>query len=143
MAEVDGDPATFGDRLNFLFETVHPADRRPYSNEEVASAISDDGGTRISATYIWYLRKGYRDNPTIKHVEALASFFGVPAAYFFNEDAKFQVTRELKLVQALKSVGAQKLALRAGGLSDKSIESLLEMTDCIRELEGLPKTTDK
>lgn len=143
MAEVDGYPATFGDRLNFLFDTVHPADRRPYSNEEVASAISDDGGTRISTTYIWYLRKGYRDNPTIKHVEALAAFFGVPPAYFFNEDTKFQVTQELKLVQALKSVGAQKLALRAGGLSDKSIESLLEMTDCIRELEGLPKTTDK
>lgn len=125
MAEVNGYPATFGDRLNFLFDTVHPADRRPYSNDEVASAISDDGGTRISTTYIWYLRKGYRDNPTIKHVEALAAFFGVPPAYFFNEDTKFQVTQELKLVQALKSVGAQKLALRAGGLSDKSIESLL------------------
>jgi hypothetical protein len=136
---------TFTDRLNFLFETVHPAGRRPYSNEEVAAGISahDQDGVSISATYIWMLRTGRRDNPTIKHVEGLARFFGVPSAYFFNDDTSTQVAQELALLQALKNAGAQKLALRATGLSSRSLESILEMIDRVRELEGLPASADE
>lgn len=143
MATSERPLATFADRLNFLFETVHPATRRRYSNDEVAAAIHDHHATGISATYIWLLRNARRDNPTIKHVEALARFFGVPSAYFFNEDMTSQVTRELRLAQTLKSVGVQRLALRANGLSAQSIDTLIEMIDRVRELEGLPKESDE
>lgn len=135
--------ATFADRLNFLFETVHPATRGPYSNDQVAETISTQQATKISAAYIWLLRTGRRDNPTIKHVEALARFFGVPPGYFFNEDTAGQVAQELRLVQALKTVGVQKLALRATGLSTRSIDSLLEVINRVRELEGLSKQSDE
>jgi transcriptional regulator with XRE-family HTH domain len=138
----DGDQSapTLADKLSHLFETVHGADRGPYSNEEVAARIREQGGPTISATYIWLLRKGQRDNPTLKHLEALAGFFGVPPAYFFDDETTATVNAELGLLHALKDLGVQRLALRAAGLSPRSLESIAEMIERVRELEGLPRS---
>jgi transcriptional regulator with XRE-family HTH domain len=130
---------TLSEKLNHLFETVHPAGRGPYSNEEVATSIRERGGPTISGTYIWLLRKGGRDNPTMKHIEALAGFFGVPPAYFFDDETAAKVEAELDLLQAMKDSGVQKVALRAAGLSPKSLDSIAEVIDRVRELEGLPR----
>jgi hypothetical protein len=64
MAE-DGRPArrTLAQKLDHLFATVHPP-KGEYTHEEVATGIRDRGGPTISATYVWQLRKGLRDNPT-------------------------------------------------------------------------------
>jgi transcriptional regulator with XRE-family HTH domain len=125
------------DKLNHLFATVHPAERGPYSNEEVAAAIRDRGPT-ISGTYIWLLRKGDRDNPTLKHLEALAAFFGVPAAYFFDDDAAARIDAELDLLATMRDLGVQRVAMRMAGLSSRSLESIAEVIERVRELEGLP-----
>ncbi|RJQ80008.1 XRE family transcriptional regulator [Pseudonocardiaceae bacterium YIM PH 21723] len=132
-------PRTLADKLNHLFSTVHPGDRGPYSNEEVAAGIRTQGGPTVSATYIWLLRKGQRDNPTMKHLEALAGFFGVPAAYFFDDDTAAAVTAELALLNAMRDSGVQQVAMRAVGLSAKSLNSIVEMIKHVRELEGLPR----
>src|SRR2546427_7968433 len=63
------------ERVDRLFRTIHPRNRGEYSFEEVAEAIRARGGPTVSATYLWQLRKGLRDNPTKKHLEALADFF--------------------------------------------------------------------
>jgi transcriptional regulator with XRE-family HTH domain len=60
---------------------------REYSYREVARAIEQHGEVTISASYLHQLRTGAKDNPTIKHVEAIASFFGVPAANFLDDEA--------------------------------------------------------
>jgi transcriptional regulator with XRE-family HTH domain len=132
-------PRTLGEKLSHLFESIHPAGRGPYSNEEVAAAIRDQGGPTISATYLWLLRKGQRDNPTLKHVEALAGFFGVPPAYFFDDETTAKVDAELELLNAMKDLGVQKVAMRVAGLSPRSLDSIAEMIDRVRELEGLPQ----
>jgi len=75
---------TLAEKIDRLFQTVHPADGE-YTHEEVASAIREAGGPTISGSYLWQLRKGVRDNPTMRHLEALSEFFGVPPAYFFDE----------------------------------------------------------
>jgi hypothetical protein len=139
MAESQRPLLTFADRLNFLFETVHPPGRRPYSDEEVAAGISghDQDGVSVSATYIRMLRTGRRDNPTIKHPAGLARFFGVPSAYFFHDVITTEVAQELVVLRALKGTGAQKLALRTTGLSPKGLESIWEVIDQVRELERL------
>ncbi|MFI5778862.1 XRE family transcriptional regulator [Nocardia sp. NPDC051570] len=139
MDKSRGELATLAGRLNYLFDTVHPPNRGPYSNDEVADAISQQGGATISATYLWLLRKGQRDNPTMKHVEALAEFFGVPPAYFFGDNnTVMRVAGDLHLLHALKDIGAQQVALRANGMSPSSISSILEVMERVRELEGLP-----
>ncbi|MCX4673516.1 helix-turn-helix domain-containing protein [Streptomyces sp. NBC_01381] len=127
---------TLADKLNHLFRTVVPAGREPYSTEEAAQAITATG-VSISGSYIWLLRKGQRDNPTLRHLEALAKFFGVPPAYFFDDETSRSVDEELALLVALRGAGVQDVALRAAGLSPESLSSIAEVIKRVRELEGL------
>jgi transcriptional regulator with XRE-family HTH domain len=136
----DSGPAgrrTFAQKLDHLFRAVHPA-RGEYSYEEVAKAIQQRGGPTISATYLWQLRKGLRDNPTKKHLEAMAAFFGVSPAYFFDDEAAARIEAELALLAALRDASVRQIALRATGLSSESLEAIAEMIDRVRQLEGLP-----
>ncbi|MFC4015242.1 helix-turn-helix domain-containing protein [Nonomuraea purpurea] len=142
MPEGDGGERTLAAKLNHLFQTVHPRAGGEYSFEEVAEAIRSRGGPTISATYVWQLRKGIRDNPTKRHLEALAGFFGVPPAYFFDDEATERIDAELELLSALRDAPVRQLALRASGLSTKSLETITGMIERIRELEGLPHGDD-
>ncbi|MFI6682797.1 helix-turn-helix domain-containing protein [Streptomyces sp. NPDC050485] len=137
----DAGGRTLAAKLNHLFETVLPAGRGPYGTEEVARAITS-ADVSISGSYIWLLRKGQRDNPTLKHLEALARFFGVPPAYFFDDEVTKAVDGELELMVALRSAGVQHVALRAAGLSPRSLRTIKEIIERARELEGLPGGTD-
>ena len=126
-------------KLDHLFRTVHPSDRGEYTFEEVAEEIRARGGPTISATYIWQLRKGLRDNPTKKHLEALAGFFGVPPAYFFDNKAAASIDAELDLLVALRDSPVRELALRAFGLSPDSLATIRTMIERVRELENVPE----
>lgn len=138
MAEARPGARTLAERLDRLFRTFRRPGGGEYSNEEVAEALRERGGPTISATYLWQLRKGVRDNPTKKHLEAVAEFFGVPPAYFFDDEAGKRVDAELEMLTALRDSSVRQLALRASGLSAESLSALAEMIDRVRELEGLP-----
>jgi len=129
---------TLAEKVDHLFRTVHSANRDEYSFEEVASAIGGRGGPTISATYLWQLRKGLRDNPTKKHLEALADFFGVSPAYFFDDEAAARIEAELNLLVSLRDTPVRQIALRATGLSSESLAKIAVMVEWIRELERLP-----
>ncbi|MGE7438184.1 MULTISPECIES: helix-turn-helix domain-containing protein [Kitasatospora] len=128
---------TFEERLNALFETVHPPDRGPYSNHEVADMLRERGSTSVSHVYLWQLRTGRRDNPTRRHLEALATFFGVPVAYFFDDSTADRVTTELALVRRLRESGVQRVAMRVAGLSPQSLDQVLATVEQLRAQEGL------
>ncbi|GAA2976308.1 helix-turn-helix domain-containing protein [Streptomyces fulvorobeus] len=136
MNSTDGPESALARKLDHLFTNVVPAGRLPYSSEEVARAITADG-TPISGSYIWLLRKGQRDNPTLRHLEGLAKFFGVPPAYFFDDQVARAVDTDLQLLTALRDAHVQKVALRTAGLSVKSLKSIAEVIERVRELEGL------
>lgn len=106
---------TLAEKINRLFETVHPPDRGPYSNAEVEGALAQrKGGPTISATYLYQLRSGRKDNPTKRNLEALVSFFGVDPAYFFDDDIGWATSADLELLAALRSnADVRQLALRA------------------------------
>ncbi|MDH6623222.1 transcriptional regulator with XRE-family HTH domain [Streptomyces sp. LBL] len=142
-------PGLLARRLNHLFDTVHPRGRGPFSNEEVARAIRDQGGD-ISKQYIAYLRKGERGNPRVQHVEALAKFFGVPVAYLLDDDSGSQTEKRLEELAAwrdaglseedlrsLERAGVTGVAMRAVGLSPKGLEFAKVLLDQLREMEGL------
>src|SRR5687768_11127801 len=124
-----GADGTLAAKVNHLFQTIHPRGGGEYSFEDVAEAIRARGGPTISATYIWQLRKGLRDNPTKRHLEALAGFFGVPPAYFFDDEATVRIDAELKLLSALRDNSVRQIALRASGLSPKSLDAIADMVD--------------
>ncbi|MFF7633004.1 helix-turn-helix domain-containing protein [Kitasatospora sp. NPDC008050] len=129
---------TLQERLNALFETVHPPGRGPYSNHEVADMLRERGGVSPSHVYLWQLRTGRRDNPTRRHLEALAGFFGVPVAYFFDDSTADRVTAELAFVSELRTSGVQRVAMRVAGLSPQSMEQVLATVEQLRVQEGLP-----
>jgi transcriptional regulator with XRE-family HTH domain len=129
---------SLADRLNHLFETIHPPGRDPYSNEEVARAIREQGGD-ISRAYLSYLRNGERTNPTLQHLQALARFFGVTPAYFFDDDVAAEIDAQLHVAVALRDAGVRAVALRAAGLSPKGLHAVAAIIEEVRSLEGLPK----
>jgi len=128
----------FRERLNRLFAIVHPPDRGPYTNQEVARLLRERGGPTLSHVYLWQLRTGQRDNPTRRHLQALAEFFGVPVAYFFDSDTVTKIDAELEFVRQLRERGVQRVALRTAGLSPQGIDQLLAAIEHIRGQEGLP-----
>jgi transcriptional regulator with XRE-family HTH domain len=136
MARQAPSPRTLAEKIDHLFTVVHPR-QGEYTHEQVATAIEEAGGPTISATYLWQLRKGHRDNPTKRHLEALSSFFGVPPSYFFDEDAAAQVDAELELLAAMRDPQVRQLATRAAGLSPDTLKTLLGMVERARQLEGL------
>lgn len=127
----------FAARLEHLFRTVHPQDRGPYTAAEVAAAINAAAdGNVISATYLWQLKTGRRDNPTYKHLIALSRFFGVSPAYFFDEMETERGAIPAEVALALKDDAVRDLALRAAGLSEHSLKAITDMVDSARALEA-------
>jgi transcriptional regulator with XRE-family HTH domain len=128
---------SLAEKLDRLFRAVRPAGRGEYSYQEIADAIRAEGGPTISATYLWQLRKGLRDNPTKNHLSALARFFGVSPAYFFDDDAAEVVDAQLCLLAAMRDTSVRTVALRAAGLSVESLAAVQAVIDHARRLEGL------
>jgi len=135
MADREG-RRTLAEKIDRLFKAVHPADGE-YTHEEVATAIRAAGGPTVSSTYLWQLRKGLRDNPTMRHLEALSDFFGVPPAYFFDDELSARIDAELTLLASLRDARVRQVALRTSGLSAESIGAIVEMIERVRQLEGL------
>jgi hypothetical protein len=122
-------------RLDRLFRSVHPKDRGPYTPGEVAAAINDAAGENvISGTYVWQLRTGRRDNPTYKHLIALARFFGVSPMYFFDDAETERGTRPAEVALALQDDDVREIALRAAGLSERSLKAIRNLIDSARAL---------
>lgn len=137
----DGPPRkTLAEKLDHLFTAVRSPRGGEYTFEEVATALREAGGPTISATYVWQLRRGIRDNPTKRHLEALAAFFGVSPSYFFDEEAAQRIEAELELLTALRNSSIRSVALRAAGLSPSSLDAIRAVIENARRLEGLPDT---
>lgn len=123
---------TLAERLDALFRAVHPRGRQ-YTHEEVARGAEARGGPTISATYVWQLRNGTRDNPTKNHLEALAGFFGVPPSYFFDEEASDKIAAELELLAVLRDQDVRNVALRAANLTPEARAALTQLIEHLDE----------
>lgn len=136
MTQGESESATFAARLNHLFARVHPPDRGPYTTDEVATAVG------VSAQAVRYWRQGKRVDPKMGSLQRLAGLFGVPVAYFFDDDVADKLNAELDLLLAMRDQGVRRIALRAAGLSPGSQQAIVEMLAQIRQLEGLPADVD-
>jgi transcriptional regulator with XRE-family HTH domain len=76
--------APLATKLQWLFANVPSPTGDPYSYAEAERAIKVAGGT-TSASYISYLTKGTRPNPTVQPVKELAGLFGVPVGYLAGD----------------------------------------------------------
>lgn len=129
---------SLAEKLEHLLSVTAPAGQKAPSNEEVATAINIAAGEKtISATYVWQLRTGRKTNPTMRHLEALAQYCGVSAAYFLSDEESAKIDEQLALLDALKQSDTRNIALRSTGLSESSRRAVSNMIDQLRKLEGL------
>ncbi|AUG75146.1 XRE family transcriptional regulator [Kitasatospora sp. MMS16-BH015] len=122
-------------RIERLFQIVRRPNGDAYSNEEVARACREASGESFSTTYLWQLRTGRRDNPTKRHLEALAQYFEVPPAYFFEDGPADRIAEELTLLGALRDAGVREVALRAVTLSPDGLGTITDMIEAIARRE--------
>jgi transcriptional regulator with XRE-family HTH domain len=121
-------------RLDHLFRTAHPADRKRYTPAEVATALNEAAGERVtSGTYLWQLRTGRRDNPTYKVILGLADFFRVSPTYFFEDRVVERGAMPPEVAAALQDDAVRDIALRAAGLSERSLQVIAETVSLARE----------
>ncbi|RKT54591.1 XRE family transcriptional regulator [Saccharothrix australiensis] len=133
---------TLADRIDRLFQVVRRPNGEQHSHEEVARACRESTGESFSAAYLWQLRTGRRDNPTKRHLEALAAFFQVPAAYFFDDEQGRVIAEELELLAALRKSAVRDLALRAVTLSEEGLGTVTDIVEAIGRREAMRKRGD-
>ncbi|WP_045745594.1 helix-turn-helix domain-containing protein [Actinoplanes rectilineatus] len=127
---------SIAEKLDRLFRA---AGRPEPSYMTVADGIRDGQGVPISHTYIWQLRTGRRDNPTLQHLTALAAYFGVPVAYFLDDEQARRIDTQLGLLSRLRDAGVAEIALRAADVSPRGREMISEAIRQVWESEHPPR----
>jgi hypothetical protein len=126
---------TLAEKLDRLFESVHPAGRGELTPEELAQLIHERGGPDIDAARIHRLRAGDAEAPGDGVMAALALGFGVPAAYFSESAVAEQVDAELALLCAIRDNGVSRLKLCRRDPDEKlSPEALRTLAALINQL---------
>jgi transcriptional regulator with XRE-family HTH domain len=111
--ESSSQTSDLAEKVDLLFRTVHPANRGPYSLQEVADGIEKITGEKVSHNTLWKLRTGKSDNPTKRVLEGMAKFFKVNPAYFFQEEASEEIGQQIEILSALRDTGIRGTQLRA------------------------------
>ncbi|GAA4227640.1 helix-turn-helix domain-containing protein [Actinomadura meridiana] len=104
---------SLAEKIGFLFRTVHPAGRGPYSLQEAADGITGLTGEKVSHNTLWRLRTGKNNNPTKRVLEGLAAFFEVNPAYFFDDEASKVIENQVELLAMLRDTGVRGAQMRA------------------------------
>jgi transcriptional regulator with XRE-family HTH domain len=138
MTGPDQSKRSFGDKLAHLIETVHPPDRGPYSYREIEAGLAGHPGA-MTAAYINQLALGKQLHPRIHYVEALASFFGVPVSYFFDDDVAQRVDGQITEVSAWRDEEARHIAQRVATLSPRDRHTVTTLIDSLRAYDEQPR----
>lgn len=92
--------------------------------------------------YLSQLRTGKRANPSPDLLSALARFFGVSVAYFFDDKVAESVLGELAAIEALRQSGVRAVAMRAAGMKKENLQAITAIMDQYRQMQGLPPVAD-
>jgi len=107
---------TLAEKVSWLIEAAHPADRGPYSISEVCFLIHKATGEQVSHTTIWKLANGQSQNPSKRLIELLARTFGVPPAFFFDDYDEEQLgllKEQVELLTLIRDAKITSAELRA------------------------------
>jgi transcriptional regulator with XRE-family HTH domain len=124
-------PQTLAAKVDYLFRQVHPGGRRPFTHPEVSAA------TGLSTGLLSALRTGKNTNPTKDTLERLAGFFGVPVAFFFDDQTYDQIAGQIALAALVRDARIAHAATRMVGLSPDSLLAVTSLTEQLRRIEGL------
>lgn len=115
----------FGARLNHLLGTVPSPNGSLWSHAQLSAALTESG-TPATPSYISQLRNGKKDNPTVKTVEGLARLFGVPVAYFHDDEVADKFNANIAdLIEIREAAGLNSLFRGLTAPDRKVVESLI------------------
>lgn len=134
--ESSNPPRTLREKVDYLIREVHPRGRGPYTHPEISQA------TGLSTGVLSALRSGKNANPTKDTLERLARFFGVPVAFFFDDQTTDEVTAQIGLLAVMRDNDIAHVASRLVGLSRGSIDAVNHMAEQLRKLEGLERADE-
>lgn len=122
-------------KIEYLLNTVRRPDGREYTYDEI------ERGTKghVSRSYVWKLRNGRSQNPSLDVIESLAEFFHVPPEFFFSVDGDPEdMQRQTAMVAALlHDPAARRLAEAARGLTPTAVRIVLGVIGALRPIEGM------
>ncbi|CRK59298.1 hypothetical protein [Alloactinosynnema sp. L-07] len=130
MAKANSSPGMLAERLRTLRESVRPSPTARYSYAAIAAGCQDylQDPYPPSREYISSLFNGKADNPTRRMLEALADFFDVSPAYFFDDAASVAIQQDLELYAVLAEKGISRVQLRAlANLDEDGIQAVREL----------------
>lgn len=130
---------SIAEKLRHLYETVHPPDRGPYSYREVAEGIADHTGA-MTAQYIGQLMSGKVPHPKVHYLEALAEFYGVPPAYFFDDDVAGRVDDQLSQVTAWRDEQVREIAERFAELNSRDRSTVSNLIENLNSYDAQPRS---
>jgi transcriptional regulator with XRE-family HTH domain len=115
-------------RLQHLFKVVrNPKTGEPYTNGEVARMTLGD----LSEEDVERIRTGAVNDPTVGHVAALASVFGVEPSYLLDREESAQLDEEL--VQALRDEDVRDITRESSRLPDRERKLVLGIVRQFRD----------
>jgi transcriptional regulator with XRE-family HTH domain len=122
--------ASIPEKLDHLFKTVRRPDGREFTYDQVEKGTSG----AVSRSYVWKLRNGRNENPSLEVIEALARFFEVPVTYFF-EGVDVPSQDAVAVANLLRNPALRRLAERAQGLSPEHLELVGDFIEGLKRLE--------
>ncbi len=141
-------PVTLAEKIDHLLtiRAEMDADGKP-SYKKVATEIAKLSGESFSAAYLWQLHRGERNNPTLRHLRAMALYFDVPVSYFTDDDvARGMINEEIlarrELDKSMTDSGVSTVFLR-GDLAALSPEGKRMAANMIHQLRELEQDTKK
>lgn len=126
------------ERLDLLFRTVPRRDDSSqfHTSTSVAGELKKHG-IDVTPTHIRALRTGRRNNPSFRLLAGLADLFQVPIDYFVDDTVSKEIQDSLETLVAIRDTEVQQVMLRAHGVSSESLDSVMNLLDQIRRIEGL------
>ena len=130
--DTDSQLPALAQRLETIISAYYRNRRRP-SYKEMTKEIEQATGRPFSATYLWELTTGRKQNVTADHLHTLAEFFGVTRDYFTDPEVSERVRRKLEFAVALGNSKVRTIAARADGLSDEHLEAVLAVVNALSD----------
>jgi transcriptional regulator with XRE-family HTH domain len=115
-----------------------------WTNDQVAAEIKKiNPKIRVGGAYLSALRTGARTRPSPELLAALAKFFGVSPAYFFDPHRASHISQQLAVLDQMSQAGVRAVALRAVGLPVETLGAMATVLDQMRKAQGLPPVTEQ
>jgi transcriptional regulator with XRE-family HTH domain len=139
----DKDETALATRLDELFRRCRPGGSR-WTNDQVSAEVKKiNSNVRVSGAYLSALRTGKRTRPSPELLAALAKFFGVSPAYFFDPHRADHISQQLAVLDQMSQAGVRAVALRAIGLPTEALGAMATVLDQMRKAQGLPPVEEK